>query len=309
MELKDKEKEKAELIERIRNLMEPLTPISINHATKLQKLAGIKCVAFDFYGTMFISGVGDIGIDEDQKEESESIFRESITRAGLTIENQAAGRAGLQILKQTLNHYLKQAKEQGIANPEPEIREVWADTLTELTNRSLISGEVKRSTVVKFAIEFEFRVNAVWPVPNLADVLDKLKNMGIRLAIISNSQFYTPLAFEAAIGKSPESFGFDPDLLVWSFECKRKKPDIKFYEQFVERIQQKNLDPTEVLYVGNDIHKDIQPAKKLGIRTALFVGDSRSIRHEEAELEELTFPPDLIIDDLSQIIECLQLQP
>ncbi len=300
---------KSGLIERIRELTEPLTPISVDHATRLKKLPGIKCVAFDFYGTMFISGVGDIGIDEDQKEESEEIFRESLTHAGFTVTNLSAGSAGLQILKNKLEKHIREAKEQGISYPEPEIREVWKDTLTELAGSSLISGSINDSTIARFAIEFEFRINSIWPVPNLADILGELKNRGLELAIISNSQFYTPLAFAAIIGKSPESFGFNEDLLVWSFECGCKKPGTEFYGEFIRRIHKKSMDPTEILYVGNDINKDIIPAKKLGMRTALFVGDSRSIRHDESELENLSLAPDLVVNDLSQITDCLKLEP
>ena len=300
---------KSGLIKRIRELTEPLTPITVDHGTRLKKLPGIKCIAFDFYGTMFISGVGDIGIDEDQKEESEEIFRESLSQAGFTVKNLSSGSAGLQILQNKLEKHVNKAKEEGITYPEPEIREVWEDTLAELTDKSLITGAVNESTVARFAIEFEFRINSIWPVPNLADILEKLKKRGLKLGIISNSQFYTPLAFEAIIGKSPETFGFNKDLLVWSFECGCKKPGKKFYGEFISRIHKQGMDPTEILYVGNDINKDIIPAKKLGMYTALFVGDSRSIRHEESEIENLSFAPDLVINDLSQIHDCLKLQP
>jgi putative hydrolase of the HAD superfamily len=296
---------KTDLIERIKELAEPLSLIPVEHATKLKKISGIKCVAFDFYGTMFISGVGDIGIDEEQKAENEIIFRRSLSHSGFNIEDDSAGTAGLHILQQTLDRHIGKAKEEGIAYPEPEIREVWRDTLTELADRSLISGNIEQSTVTHFAIEFEFRINAIWPVPNLADILTKLKNRGMELSIISNSQFYTPLAFEAIIGKSPESFGFNENLLVWSFECGRKKPDTQFYGQFIDRIQKSNIQPSEVLYVGNDIKKDIKPAKKLGLHTALFVGDSRSIRHDESDLDSLSLGPDLVINDLRQLDKCI----
>ena len=296
---------KRMLIERIKELAEPLSPISIDHATSLKKLSGIKCVAFDFYGTMFISGVGDIGIDEDPEGESEEIFRNSLEAAGFTVNDVSAGTYGLQVLEKTLARHKDEAKERGIAYPEPEIREVWKDTLKEMAEQSMISGSVDESSIAKFAVEFEFRINAVWPVPNLAGILTNLKKQGLELAIISNSQFYTPLAFEAIIGQSPENFGFNKDLLVWSYKCGRKKPDTDFYADFVNRIQEQGMDPTEVLYVGNDINKDIKPAKYLGMHTALFVGDSRSIRHEESELKHLSLSPDLVIDRLSQIHKCL----
>lgn len=296
---------KKKLIERIKELAEPLSPLPPDHATRLEKISGIKCVAFDFYGTMYLSGVGDIGIDEEQENESEEIFRRALQGAGFSIADIGAGAIGLQILKKSLTRHKQRAIEQGITYPEPEIREVWKDVLNELADQSLISGAIDESSISTFAVEFEFRINAIWPVPNLAGILTRLKKQGLALAIISNSQFYTPLAFEAIIGRSPEDFGFNKDLLVWSYECGRKKPDTAFYEEFVDRIQGQNIDPTEVLYIGNDINKDIKPTAYLGMHTGLFVGDSRSIRHEKSDLKNMSTPPDLVIDDLSQIQECL----
>lgn len=297
------------LIDRIRQLSQPMSPIPSHHATRLEPLSGIRCVAFDFYGTMFMSGVGDIGIDEEQKKESESLFVESLKSTGFEIESESAGSSGLQILRQMLDRHISQGKKKGIPYPEPEIREVWKDTLLELSNRSLIQGSVTDTSVHRFAIEFEFRINTIWPVPNLKEILRHLLKMDLKLGIISNSQFYTPLAFEALIGRSPETLGFEPDLLVWSFATGRKKPDTEFYRVFVDKLEGNNLDPEQVLYVGNDIRKDIEPAKSLGMRTALFVGDKRSIRHEEAELENAAFKPDLVADDLFQISDSLNLKP
>lgn len=296
---------RSRLVERVRTLASPLSPLSSDHPTRLTQISGIQCVAFDFYGTMFMSAVGDIGIDEEQDQESEKKFLESLEASGFEIQNQAAGLKGIEVLKETLDHHLAEAKEKGIAHPEPEIRDVWKETLGTLQNRSLIQGHLDEDTIARFAIEFEFRINAIWPVPELVTTLDKLKEMQLSLGIISNSQFYTPIAFEAMIGQSPEEFGFDPDLMVWSFATGLKKPDIRFYQTFIERIQEKEIEPKEVLYVGNDIRKDIQPAKKLGMRTALYVGDSRSIRHEQYELGEAPYSPDLIIESLDQITNCL----
>lgn len=296
---------RTKLIERIRTLATPLSPLSSNQPTRLARLDGIRCVAFDFYGTMFMSGVGDIGIDEEQNEQSEALFVESLKQAGFEILNPGAGSEGIKILKATLGRHITAAQKKGIAYPEPEIRDVWEETLSALQKKSLVNGTVDDRSVARFAIEFEFRINAIWPVPELEETLGKLLNRNLLLGIISNSQFYTPLAFEAIIGQSPQDFGFDPGLLVWSFATGRKKPDTGFYQTFVDRLPKKSLKARQVLYVGNDIRKDIKPAKALGMRTALYVGDSRSIRHKPEELNIESYNPDLIIDSLDQIVHCL----
>lgn len=296
---------RAQLLERIQDLTHPLSPISIDHPQKLQSLQDIRCVAFDFYGTMFISAVGDIGIDEGQQSKSADYFFASLKDCGLTIRHEQAGNRGLALFKDTITAHISNAQTNGVDHPEPDVRTVWFEVLQKMQEEQLIAGSVTPDLALRFGIEFEFRINDIWPVPNLKKLLNNLLDDGLELGIISNSQFYTPIAFEAFLGASPAGFGFNPDLLVWSYQTGVKKPSKQFYRVFDRAADKEGLQPEQILYVGNDIRKDIQPAKSLGMRTALYVGDQRSIRHETQELEANDYQPDLIIRDLHQIRKCL----
>lgn len=295
------------LLQRIRNLNKPLSPVNIDHETSLTNLDGIRCVAFDFYGTMFMSGVGDIGIDEEQQIENAQQFTESLKSSGFTILNSDAGKKGIGLFKQQIEATIASSKSQGIDYPEPDVRKIWMKVLETLIDHELIEGDLKDKSARYFGIEFEFRINNIWPVPNSKELLETLLQHDYTLGIISNSQFYTPLAFEAFLGKTPVDFGFNPKLLIWSYKAGRKKPSRQFYQLFVNAAEEEGFRPEEVLYVGNDIRKDVQPAKSLGMKTALYVGDKRSIRHDPTELQQPSYQPDLIIDKLPQILECLQL--
>lgn len=296
---------KEDFLERIQKLTHPLAPVSVNTEPRLHKLNNIRCIAFDFYGTMFISAVGDIGIDEEKEESNADYFAEALESSGFTLRQNDAAKRGIQIFDETISTHIERAKNDGIDYPEPVITAVWLDVLTKLLNEKLIEGNISEEVAMQFGIEFEFRVNDVWPVPDLKPVLNKLLERNLKLGIISNSQFYTPLTFEAVLGKSPAEFGFDPDLLIWSYESGRKKPSPDFYRLFNRATEKKNISPEEILFVGNDIRKDIQPAKEVGMKTALYVGDRRSVRHEDHELKLPEFMADIVIDDLKQLPECL----
>lgn len=298
--------DKQTLLPRIVDLTEPLSPDPVGHDTRLKKLDSIRCVAFDFYGTMFISGVGDIGIDEEQDTRNASFFRSALTATGFNTSGEESGILGIDIFQKTIKQHIGRKQDEGIEYPEPDIIAVWREVLQTLSEEGLIEGDITEDHAIRFAIEFEFRVNNIWPVPDLGQVLRELHKRSYALGIISNSQFYTPLAFEAIMGNPTETFGFDPNLQIWSYATGMKKPSVSFYKVFTDALEQHtDFKPQEVLYVGNDIRKDIQPAKQLGLRTALFVGDSRSVRHENRDLEQAEFQPDLIIDDLAQIIDCI----
>lgn len=297
--------QKSTLLKRIRELTSPIHPEQFEHQTKLRPLGGIKCVAFDFYGTMFISGAGDIGIDEEQKAAYRKVFEKALEQTEIKVLHAAPGKMGLKQFEETIEGYKKHEQAKGNEYPEPNIIDIWKDVLAAMVELNYIKGPVTEQIATRFAVEYEFIANKIWPVPNLTAILNRLLNRGLMLGIISNSQFYTPLAFEALIGSSTDDFGFDPDLQKWSYVQGVKKPSLNFYRTFVQELPAKNLNPQEVLYIGNDLFKDIIPASELGLKTGLYVGDRRSLRHKKNDLTGVENQPDLIIDSLDQVTDCV----
>ncbi len=298
---------KSYLLERIRELSSPLSPLTVDYQKILTPLTDIRCVAFDFYGTMFISDVGDIGIDEEKQEESKKSIENGLKAAGFTLTKKKTGKRGKELFENTINAHITAARNNGIDYPETDIREVWWEVLSKLINEQYIRGKLTKTSSLQFGIEYEFRMNNIWPSPNLATLLQNLLNNERSLGIISNSQYYTPLAFEAFLEHSPEEFGFDSDLLLWSYKTGFKKPSQNFYHIFLEEAEQQDIEPQQILYIGNDIYKDIYPAKAVGMHTGLYIGDKRSIRHEAEDLQKEKYQPDLIINDIQQVSEALKL--
>ncbi|MDZ7693344.1 MAG: HAD family hydrolase [Balneolaceae bacterium] len=184
---------------------------------------------------------------------------------------------------------------------------IWHQVLSSLRDNEFIEGELNRETAQRFAVEYEFRFNPVCPMPDLMDTLLSLKNKRYILGIISNSQFYTSLAFEALTNETVAEAGFDSDLLVWSYQASVKKPSLHFYERFEKALIQKHkMKPDQVLYVGNDMLKDVMPASKLGMRTALFAGDTRSLKLRPDDPRCSDISPDIVITELNQVLDCLQ---
>ncbi len=293
------------LLNRIKELSSPVYPESVGHDTHFSSLSRIKCVAFDFYGTMFISAAGDIGIDENKDEGNIRFFKEALRHCNFNILDKSAGKKGIGEFQKVIDRHIDEMKEQGVDHPEPDIREVFFDVLTALHRKNLIRGDVTEDIATLFAIEFEFRSNAIWPLPDLLTDLEELKKRGLALGIISNSQFYSPVSFEAMTSITIDKFGFVPALQKWSFKYGIKKPSLSFYRLFIDELPQHDLQPEEVLYIGNDLNKDVLPAKHFGMKTALYVGDRRSIRHQQEDLIDKHLP-DIMIDELSQIKDCLE---
>jgi putative hydrolase of the HAD superfamily len=120
-------------------------------------------------------------------------------------------------------------------------------------------------------------------MPGAVALLGRLRGGDIRLGIVSNAQFYTPLLVEALFGLAPEGLGFEPGLSAYSFEDGIAKPDPWPFLRAAGSLFESGMAPGDILFVGNSSANDILPAKGLGFMTALFAGDARSFRPSSGE--------------------------
>lgn len=295
----------TDLHNRFTDLSSPMEPIGTGTEPDLEFEGAdrIKAVLFDFYGTLFLSGVGDIGIDDGKSDAG--LMTEALKGAGVSVTNSEAGSRAFELYSSVVEIEIGKLKSAGIDTPEPDIRKIWGHVLTGLAEEGAIEGPVSHEDQERVSVEFEARMNPVWPVPGAVSLLKKLKERSYTLGIISNSQFYTPIVLEALSGATIEHLGFEPGLLHWSYEERMKKPDLLFYERFLEKASEFRLEPEEMLYAGNDMLKDIWPASKLGMKTALYARDERSLKWRKDDDRCRDLKPDIIFTHYSQLDDLL----
>jgi putative hydrolase of the HAD superfamily len=297
-----------DLIGRIKRLSSPLEPLPTDSVADIAPLAEIKAVVLDVYGTLFVSASGDIVAagGSDVQAMVQALVAVGIEPINGSSADQAdrCGKLAVELMQQAVVEQHAMDRGQGVDFPEVEIRDIWRRLLDGLAEAGRIDGGqvVSDQTIEALAVEYECRVNPVWPMPNLAETLGKLSAGGSLLGIVSNSQFCTPLMFDALLGQSVGELGFLSDLCAWSYVQRCAKPSVRLYEPVKQRLADRGLKPHQVLYVGNDMRKDIWPAGQLGFKTALFAGDRRSLRLEVAELSSQVRPT-VTITQLNQLLE------
>ncbi len=291
--------ESTQLLERIRDLSTPLQPQPTDCPERLTRLEGVRAVIFDVYGTMLISGSGDVGAASD--ETNDDAFRTSLARVGLSVSPSNAAAPGAELLLEAIHRDQNKRRGEGIEFPEVDILEVWEQVTDRLADILEIKG-LPGSQIPSLALEYECRTNPVWPMPGLRETLDLLRAKGLLLGIVSNAQFYTPLLFKALLEATPAELGLQTDLSVWSYESREAKPSTRLFEKVFARLADAyGIAPDATLYVGNDCLKDMWPVQQLGGRTALFAGDRRSLRLREDDERCSDLQPDMIITDLRQL--------
>ena len=270
--------------------IQPLTPQPTGVIPSGELHENIHAVMFDVYGTMLISGSGDLRatqIEPAVLKRLDALIRKY--RLALTAKVLQAA------LTDAIDSRHRQLQALGREYPEIEIDQIWMQLLKS-----------DALTMVRaFAIEYEMIVNPVYPMPHLRQVLRECRHRELALGIISNAQFYTPYMFKWLLDNALPDLGFAPELTLWSYQWGVAKPSPILFETARKRLAAVSIPPHQVLYVGNDMLNDIRPAQQVGFKTALFAGDARSLRWRHMDKRCRPLKPDLLLTDLQQLLDYL----
>ncbi|HBM86305.1 MAG TPA: hypothetical protein DD423_05960 [Opitutae bacterium] len=270
---------------------------------RLQRLAGIRAVVFDVYGTLFSSGVGDISLAAETNRDA--ALKATLEANGIRLSSAAQDIRLDDRLHASIHRHQDLRRADAIIYPEIDIRAVWAELIHSLVEGRLIEI-VAAESIETLAVDYESRVNPTQPMPGLKQMLTNLTSRGVVMSMISNAQFYTPLLFEAFLSQNAAYFGFCMDCAVWSYAEREGKPSPRLYHIAAQRFRQHhNVQPHEILYVGNDLKNDIGPAQSVGFKTALFAGDRLSLRRRAQDPDCGAIRADLEITQLAQIVDCI----
>ena len=288
-----------------------LRPIPTGVAPKLKGRGTVKAVVFDIYGTLLISSSGDIeaiatSFENVKKAFELCGFHEEI---GPLHQSREFYEKVIDILGERIIKIHKAKKAAGIQFPEVEVREVWQDVFRRLKKEHGIPVPYP-ATIQNIALVYEVQINKVYPMPDMIEVITKINASGLPLGIISNAQFYTPIIMNYYMTGHLENTEYIPyfkkDLSIFSYKVFRGKPDPTLFEHIRSVLEGKyGINRTQVLYIGNDMLKDILPAKNAGFKTVLFAGDQRSLRMHDQDDRVKGVHPDFVITSLYQIRDLL----
>jgi putative hydrolase of the HAD superfamily len=273
--------------------LSPLEPIPTGITPVLPDLRKIEAVLFDVYGTLFISGSGDISLAQSAGQADESLAT-LLSEFGIETPPELFQEQFFAAIRDS--HAT--SKKNGQDYPEVEIDVVW-QTVTGLEDLQRVRA---------FAIEYEILVNPVGPMPHLAEVLAACRTAGTAMGIISNAQFFTPLLFDWFLDAAPGELGFSEELLFYSWQWGLAKPSEKLFRTAARRLSARGIDLRNTIYMGNDMLNDILPARAAGFQTALFAGDQRSLRLRRDDPRCTNLKPDMILTDLIQLVELFDIR-
>lgn len=284
-------------------------PVEPFNAFRTKPPRKVKALIFDIYGTLLISGSGDVFSEEVNLAEILEVFKRSDIRISSGDPAKGASKV-LSVFNDTISKSHREARAAGVAYPEIDIREIWDEVILSMSSSGTLSAGHDYSAD-KISFHYEAVTNPVYPMPGMKKLIHKLEKDKKVLGIISNAQFYTPVIMNYFMtGKVHDDFEIEPfrkKLVKYSFLERCSKPELSLFES----VRQTLLDdfgiaPGETLFIGNDMFKDIYPAAKVGFSTVLFAGDGRSLRLREDKKELRGVVPDYTVNDLESILEIIQ---
>ena len=267
--------------------LKPMQPIPTGETPRgLKRLVHIQAILFDVYGTLIISRAGESNITAEHSRQE--LMDKLLRHYEIAESSDTVGR----FLREAIDREHARLIGQGIDYPEVDILEIW---------RSILDWD-DLSQLKTFAQAYETMINPVYPMPGLMKMLQSCRERALTMGLISNAQFYTQGLLENMLAEPLVASGFDPQLILVSYQYQLAKPSVVLFEMAAKRLRDTGIQPEVSLFVGNDMRKDVLPAKTVGFQTALFAGDQRSLRWRQDDPCCRDVVPDMVVTDLRQLI-------
>ncbi len=283
---------------------------SLTYASRTDCLYGIKAVIFDVYGTLVNYWREGFSDEKQRQTLLLEAFRKTADFFGFAefLDNMNPDDFPEKTLNDlyhgliTLNH--EKSLKKGTTFPEVRIEEVWQVIIMMLERHGYdmakpgLGGKKDLAKCVAYYYNSQALGGALYN--GVVPALMALQQKNIKLGILSNAQFYTPIDLTLFIrDQSLHTLDdytqlFCDDLIFFSYEYGVAKPNQILFRALFDALYELHILPSQTVFVGNDLSLDIKPAAEIGMATAFFTGDTHS-----AFMHDLggKIVPDIVFDD------------
>jgi len=254
-----------------------------------KKLENINAVVFDVYSTIINYCPAVFGSEDEKNEYQSNVFLKTAQEFGFTdilikIDETLPPQTTLANFYAGLLLMLKQRDEEnGKKFSEPQVFDVWSVILSILVRNGYeidkyrIGDHTEFAKCVAYFFHFySFGRSSLFE--NCASTLFEMKNRGIKLGLLANTQFYTTMELslylrEDGICDDYKDL-FDNDLCFFSYDLKMTKQSGVLHRKLFDTLYDLQILPQNTLMVSSN-KSDLITAKEAGLKTALF-GENKS---------------------------------
>jgi hypothetical protein len=279
----------------------------------LKRLPNIRAVTWNVYGTLLAISGGDLVFQHANDFAMSVALDKTVQEFKMWASMSRKPGQPADYMKII---YEQALDEQRIAPPGERCPEVAADRLWESIIKKLFQKDYKFDANFygslneysrKVAFFFHASLQGTCCYPGAAVALGHVARSGLAQGFLADGQSFTAVQLQRGLDAQEPSIDIDEaapdDLHSFSFELRGRKPSERLFRHAMQQFAKRGIAPEQVLHVGSRVTQDLIPAKRVGMKTALFAGDRASLQATPEQLKEGLGRPDVLLSELGQITE------
>ena len=282
-----------------------------------KRLKGIQVVTWNLYGTLLHLSGGELLFEHPNKFAMEVALEKTVQEfkmwGSMTRKpGQPSEYMGKLYAQELAN--LRLAPSPGEKFPEIQAEKIWDNLLKKLLQKeykwdgALLGAREEYSR--KIAYFFHACLQGTGAGPGAAEGLEHVRGCGVKQGLIADAQCFTLAQLRRGLlqqgnTRSLDEF-FPGSLRALSCDLRGRKPSERLFRHVLDQLQKQGIVPHQVMHIGSRITQDLAPAKKLGMRTALFAGDLESLSASSDQLKDPETKPNILITDLAQLKDVIE---
>ena len=282
----------------------------------LVQVGGVRCVLWNVYGTLLSIFEGELKFEHPTEFIMNVALDKTIQEFKMWASMSRKPGQPADYMKEIYGRVLNEQKLAPSAGEKfPEIQ---ADRIWESITKKLFQKEYKFDAGFfgslneysrKIAYFFHASLQGSACYPGAAEAVKLIADAGIAQGLLADGQCFTTVQLKRGIEKQDDSVNLDEAMPAshrfLSFECRARKPSETLFKHALQALAKQGIEPSEVLHVGSSLARDIAPARKLGMRTALFAGDRASLSATPEQLKDPLLRPDVLVTELTQLAQII----
>jgi FMN phosphatase YigB (HAD superfamily) len=288
-------------------------PCPVKARPHLTRLFGIRAVLWNVYGSLLAIPLGDLVFEHPNAFVMSNALDRTIQEFKMWA---SMTRKPGQPAEQLQSSYVRFLNEQRIGSagerhPEPCSERIWEAIIKQLFQKDYkfdagFLGSLNEFSR-KVAYFFHASLQGTACYPGAVAALRHVAQAGLSQGLLADGQCFTTLQLRRGLQAQDSTARLDElltdGLTVLSCDVRGRKPSERLFRQAMAVLNEKGISPSEVLHVGSRIQQDLIPARRIGMRTALFAGDKTSLQATPEQLRDPLSRPDVLLTELEQIQE------
>ncbi|HTI49840.1 MAG TPA: HAD family hydrolase [Planctomycetaceae bacterium] len=291
----------------------PPDPVPVKATPYLEGLPDVRAVTWGAYGTLLLVSDGRLQPVVPNRLRMEVALERTIEEFNMWHSMSRKPGAPWEYMLHQLQNLVDHRKMAGTGHrgeaPEVDLAKVWQKLIERLQQKGYEWDRKRYGALddfsAKVAFFFQSCLQGVRAAPHALEALLHVREAGCRQGIIGDGQVFTLVQLLRGLRGDkpvpPLTKLFSAGCVSLSYQFGVRQPAETLFRACLANLARHQIASREVLHVASRLKEELVPAKRLGMKTALYAGDNRSLEATAAEINDPHLRPDRILTDLKQI--------